>query len=108
MDKLYSNELKSKNKNEHITELEFRAVILVDRGVDETIDFGNEELHKLIVKEIKRRLLLEIQHKIKHRSIKYAGSTLRKYGIRGRKMDTILEEAHRKSLGTLRKLINAL
>ena len=108
MDILYSNELKSQDKNVYLSDIEFRAVLLVDRGVDETIDFSNEKLHKLIVKEIKRRLLLEIHHKIKQRSIKYAGSTLRKYGIHGRKMDTILEEAHRKSPGTLRKLINAL
>ena len=108
MDILYTNELTTQDKNEYLSELQFRAIMLVDRGVDETIDFGNKELHELIVKELKRRLLLNIEYKIKERSIKYSSATLRKFGIRARTMETILEEAHKKTLGTLRKLVNAL
>ena len=106
MDIMYSKELTAQDKNVYLSELEFRAVMLVDRGVDETVDFGNEKLHKLIVKELKRRLLLDLKYKVEKRSIKYSSATLRKYGIRGRTINTILEEAHRKSLETLRKLVN--
>ena len=108
MDILYAKELTTHDKNEYISDLQFRAIMLVDRGVDETIDFGNKELHELIVNELKRRLLLNIEYKINDRSIKYSSATLRKYGVRARTMKTILEEAHRKTLGTLRKLVNAL
>ena len=108
MDILYTKELTTLDKNVYLSELEFRAVMLVDNGVDETINFGNKDLHKLIVKELKRRLLLNIEYKINERSIKYSSATLRKYGIRGRTMETILEEAHRKTVSTLRKLVNAL
>ena len=108
MDIIYSKELNSHKKNEFLPELQFKAIMLVDNGANEDSDFGDDELHRLIVQEVKRRLLVSIKYKVEKRSIKYAGTTLHKYGIRGRKLESILEEASKQSPDTLRKLVNEL
>ena len=105
MDILYSKELKTDEKNENISGLEYFARVRVDNGDDETTHFDGEEQKTAIVEELMRRALLEIenilQHHLRRKSVK---DILHQHKISGTTTKTIIDEISRKKYSLVKKL----
>lgn len=66
MDILYSKVLKTDEKNEYISDIEYLAKVRVDNGDDESSYFDSDALRDAVITELKRRALLEISYILTH------------------------------------------
>ena len=66
MDILYSKVLKTDEKNEYISDIEYLAKVRVDNGDDENSSYDSDELHNAVIKELKRRYSITIRSLLNH------------------------------------------